>query len=69
MGLEEKRKIKEFQDSIVPNRAKELAGICGCDIAYEVDWPSFADETSTLLTCSRDVACPLPVLPTTGGSA
>src|SRR5262245_34118029 len=48
MGLEEKRKIKEFQDTIVPNRHKELAEITGGDIAYEVDWSGFADDLPAL---------------------
>jgi hypothetical protein len=48
MGLEEKRKIKEFQDTIVPKRQKELAEICGCEIAYDVDWNSFADDMPAL---------------------
>jgi hypothetical protein len=48
MGLEEKRKIKEYQDSIVPNRSKELAEITTGDIAYEVDWGSFADDMPAL---------------------
>ena len=48
MGLEEKRKIKEYQDTIVPQRRKELAEITGTDIAYEVDWNSFADDMTGL---------------------
>lgn len=48
MGLEEKRKIKEYQDKIVPQRHKELAEIAGSDIAYEVDWDSFAGDTTAL---------------------
>ncbi|MCI0704655.1 MAG: hypothetical protein L0241_26670, partial [Planctomycetia bacterium] len=48
MGLEEKRKIKEYQDTIVPSRRKELAEITGSDIAYEVDWNSFADDLQGL---------------------
>jgi hypothetical protein len=48
MGLEEKRKIKEYQDKIVPNRRKELAEIAGCDVPYEVDWDSFADDMTAL---------------------
>lgn len=48
MGLEEKRKIKEHQDKIVPARRKELAELSGSDIAYEVDWESFADNLTAL---------------------
>src|SRR5262245_31511586 len=48
MGLEEKRKIKEFQDNVVPSRSKELADICGSEIAYEVDWDSFGNDLQAL---------------------
>src|SRR5262245_1112012 len=48
MGLEEKRKIKEYQDKIVPQRRKELTELTGADIAYEVDWDSFADDLTAL---------------------
>jgi hypothetical protein len=48
MGLEENRKVKEFQDKTVPARRKELAEISGADIAYEVDWDSFADDIPAL---------------------
>ena len=48
MGLEEKRKIKEYQDTIVPGRRKELAELTGCDIAYEVDWDSFTDDLTAI---------------------
>jgi len=48
MGLEEKRKIKELQDTVVPNRRKELAEITGCQIAYEIDWDSFASDLPAL---------------------
>src|SRR5262249_40268443 len=39
---------KEYQDTIVPDRLKELAEICGCDIPYEIDWDSFADDLEAL---------------------
>jgi hypothetical protein len=48
MGLEERRKIKEYEDKIVPGRRKELAELSGSDIAYEVDWDSFADDLTAL---------------------
>lgn len=48
MGLNERRKIKEYQDTIIPDRLKELAEICGCAIPYEVDWDSFADDLEAL---------------------
>jgi hypothetical protein len=48
MGLQERQKIKEYQDKIVPGRRKELAELSGSDIAYEVDWDSFADDLTAL---------------------
>jgi hypothetical protein len=48
MGLNERRKIKEYQDTILPDRHKELSEICGTEIPYEVDWDSFADDLEAL---------------------
>lgn len=48
MGLQERQKIKEYQDKIVPGRQKELAELCGSAVAYEVDWDSFADDLTAL---------------------
>lgn len=59
MGLLERRKIKELQDTTLPERTAELAEICGGGtIAYEVDWDSFADDLEGLnfldnLSCHR----------------
>ena len=41
MGLEERRKIKELRDTVVPEREKELVEISGVPIKYEIDWDSF----------------------------
>jgi hypothetical protein len=41
MGLEEKRKVNELQEKILPERVKEIEEICGAPIPYEVDWESF----------------------------
>ena len=46
MGLNEKRKIKELQETILPGRVKEIEEICGKAIPYEVDWSSFDDVNS-----------------------
>jgi hypothetical protein len=46
MGLEERRKAKEIQDTILPGRVKEIEEICGKPIPYEVDWASFDDLQS-----------------------
>ena len=44
MGLNERRKIKELQDTTFPGRVKEIEEICGAPIPYEVDWESLADD-------------------------
>jgi hypothetical protein len=44
VGLNEKRKIKELQEMVLPGRVKEIEEICGKAIAYEVDWESLADD-------------------------
>ena len=58
MGLNERRKIKELQETTFPNRVKEIEEICGIPIPYEVDWDSLADDAQGLnfidnLSCHR----------------
>lgn len=58
MGLNERRKIKELQDTTFPERTAELAEITGGAPVYEVDWDSFADDLEGLnfldnLSCHR----------------
>jgi hypothetical protein len=58
MGLNERRKMKELQDTVLPGRVKEIEEICGKAIPYEVDWDSFADDLEGLnfmdnLSCHR----------------
>src|SRR3954449_13219792 len=58
MGLNERRKIKELQDTTLPGRVKEIEEICGAPIPYEVDWDSFSDDLEGLnfldnLSCHR----------------
>ena len=48
MGLAERRKIKEFQDTILPGRVKEIEEICGAPIPYDVDWETFSDDLEAL---------------------
>ncbi len=48
MGLEEKRKIKEYQDTILPGRLQELAAIVGGTIPYEIDWETFSSDAEAL---------------------
>jgi uncharacterized radical SAM superfamily Fe-S cluster-containing enzyme len=58
MGLNERRKVKELQDTTLPGRVKEIEEICGVAIPYEVDWASIADDAEALnfidnLSCHR----------------
>lgn len=58
MGLAERRKIKEIQDTVLPGRVKEIEEICGAAIPYDVDWESFSDDLEGLnfmdnLSCHR----------------
>jgi hypothetical protein len=58
MGLNERRKIKELQETTFPGRVKEIEEICGAPIPYEVDWESLADDAEGLnfidnLSCHR----------------
>jgi hypothetical protein len=48
MGLNERRKIKELQDTVFPGRVKEIEEICGKPIPYDVDWTSLADDAEGL---------------------
>ena len=58
MGLNERRKIKELQETTLPERVREIEEICGKAISYEVDWDSIADDAEGLnfldnLSCHR----------------
>lgn len=58
MGLNERRKIKELQDTVLPERTAELTEITGGQIAYDIDWDSFNDDLEGLnfmdnLSCHR----------------
>ncbi len=48
MGLQERRKIKELQDTAFPGRVAEIEEICGVAIPYEVDWGSFDSDLEGL---------------------
>ncbi|MDF1505289.1 hypothetical protein [Roseisolibacter sp. H3M3-2] len=48
MGLAERRRILELQQTILPERERELADICGRAIPYAVDWDTFADDAEAL---------------------
>jgi hypothetical protein len=58
MGLNERRKIKELQETTLPGRVKEIEEICGTAIPYEVDWDSLAEDAEGLnfldnISCHR----------------
>src|SRR5215467_7472598 len=58
MGLTERRKIKELQETTLPGRVKEIEEICGKPISYDVDWDSLADDAEGLnfldnISCHR----------------
>ncbi|HSB62062.1 MAG TPA: hypothetical protein VLI67_10100 [Vicinamibacteria bacterium] len=58
MGLNEKRKIKDLQETTFPERTKELAEITGAPIVYDVDWASLENDLEALnfidnLSCHR----------------
>ncbi len=58
MGLVERRKIKELQETILPEREKEIEEICGKPIPYEVDLSSIEGDLEGLnfldnLSCHR----------------
>ena len=58
MGLEERRKIKELEDDVLPGRVSEIEEICGAAIPYDVDWASFDGDLEGLnfmdnISCHR----------------
>ena len=48
MGLAERRKILELQETTFPARVQEIADICGKPIPYEIDWDSVANDPDAL---------------------
>jgi hypothetical protein len=58
VGLEERRKIKELEEQVLPGRIAEIEEICGAAIPYEVDWTSFDGDLPGLnfldnISCHR----------------
>ena len=58
MGLPERRKVKELQDTILPGRVKEIEEICGAAIPYDIDWQSLSNDLEGLnfldnISCHR----------------
>jgi hypothetical protein len=56
MGLEERRKIKELEEDVLPGRVAEIEEICGVALPYEVDWASF-DGDLTALNFVDNISC------------
>jgi hypothetical protein len=56
MGLNERRKIKELQETVLPGRVKEIEEICGKPIPYEVDWASMSED-GTALNFVDNISC------------
>jgi len=48
MGLRERSKIKELQETTIPARVEAVREICGRAIPIEVDWTTFADDLEAL---------------------
>jgi hypothetical protein len=58
MGLAEKRKIKELQETTLPEREAELLEITGSPLKYDIDWDSLSNDAEGLnfldnLSCHR----------------
>jgi hypothetical protein len=58
MGIQERRKVQELQQTVLPERSKEIAEICGLAVPYEVDWASIENDAAALnfldnLSCHR----------------
>jgi len=53
MGLEEKRRIAEFQSETLPKIKADLKSVIKTDVPYEVDWNSFSNDLNAL-KCLED---------------
>ena len=58
MGLNERRKVKELQETVLPGRVKEIEEICGKPIPYDIDWQSLSNDMEGLnfldnISCHR----------------
>lgn len=56
MGLNERRKVKELQDTTFPARTKEIEEISGKAVPYDVAWDTFAEDAGAL-NFVDNVAC------------
>jgi hypothetical protein len=48
VGLVERRKIKEIEDTIIPGRMADFVEICGKEIPCQIDWESFDGDMEGL---------------------
>ncbi|MEZ5404180.1 MAG: hypothetical protein R2729_31160 [Bryobacteraceae bacterium] len=48
MGLNERRKIHELRDTVLPEREREITEISGATVPYDVDWASFGEDAEAL---------------------
>lgn len=48
MSLTERRMMQELKDTVLPQRTREIAEICGAPIPYEVDWETFGHDAQAL---------------------
>src|SRR6188472_4191304 len=55
MGIVERRKQKELEDTVFPERVKEIAEICGVAIPYDVAWDTL--DTYDARNFIDDISC------------
>src|SRR5438094_677862 len=55
MGLNERRKVQELKDTVLPGRSKEIEEICGKSVPYEIDWDLF--DTLDSLNFLDNISC------------
>ena len=48
MGLAEKRMLAQLRDEVAPKYEGELREITGSEIAYDIDWDSFAGSMAAM---------------------
>lgn len=48
MGLIEKRMLAQLRDETVPKYQSELREITGSDLSYDIDWDTFADNSTAM---------------------
>lgn len=48
MGLAEKRMLAQVRDEVAPKYQSELRKIMGSEIAYDIDWDTFANSLAAM---------------------